>query len=347
MTGEGPIERPSDVPLQLSYVLPVRWQVAEGLFELTCYLSFLARICEEVVVVNGSPAEVFRHNAAAWGSWVVHIRPDPGDTGSMGKVAGVHAGVRRARCQAIVLADDDVRYDREGLQRVLDLLAHFDVVSPQNYFDRLPWRARWDTARTLVNRAFGGDYSGSLGLRRARMLAIGGYDAAAIFDNLELIRTIEAHGGRLTTVLDLYVRRSPPTIGHFWSQRRRYAYEEFARPWRMLVSLAILPAAVTALANGRGGHLVRAALSVTVLAEHGRRVHGGREVFPATSSLLAPLWILERGVCAWLAVAERQRLGGLRYHGQVVFTAAHSRRVLRKRAQSSNQSRQDSARDAT
>lgn len=54
-------------------------------------------------------------------------------------------------------------------------------------------------------------------------------------------------------------------------------------------------------------------------------------MFPATSSLLAPAWILERGVCAWLAVLQRLRFGGVRYGDSVIPVAAHSERQLRQR----------------
>ena len=68
------------------------------------------------------------------------------------------------------------------------------------------------------------------------------------------------------------------------------------------------------------------------LAELGRRRAGGRAVFPASSSLLAPVWVLERGVCAWLAVLQRLRFGGVRYGDAVIPLAAHSeRRVPRRR----------------
>lgn len=324
--------------LALSYVVPIRWREERERFELTCYLALVAHMCAEVIVVDGSPDDVFAGNGEAWGDFVTHIRPDPDDTGAMGKVAGVHAGVRAARHEVIVLADDDVRYDGPALRRVRDLLEFFDVVSPQNYFDRLPWRARWDTARTLINRAWGGDYSGSLGLRRSRVNSMGGYDARAIFDNLELIRTIRAHGGKTTTVMDLYVRRGPPSVGHFWSQRMRYAYEDFATPVRMLCWLMVLPTAIAATLHQKWAHMLAAAIGVMTLAEHGRRLHGGDTVFPRTSALLAPLWMLERGFFAWLAVAERLRYGGLRYHGQVVFTAAHSMRALRRRARDASTS---------
>jgi hypothetical protein len=67
-------------------------------------------------------------------------------------------------------------------------------------------------------------------------------------------------------------------------------------------------------------------------AEVGRRRAGGATHFPATSSLLAPIWILERGVCAWLAVLQRLRYGGVRYGDSVIPVAAHSERQLRRLA---------------
>jgi hypothetical protein len=79
----------------------------------------------------------------------------------MGKVAGVTTGVRRAGFEAVVIADDDVRYEHATLQRLVEYLDDHDLVRPQNFFDPLPWHARWDTARTLLNRAFGADYPGT------------------------------------------------------------------------------------------------------------------------------------------------------------------------------------------
>ena len=57
---------------------------------------------------------------------------------------------------AVVIADDDVRYDpRPAHPRRRISCATHDLVRPQNYFSPLPWHAVWDTARTLINRAFG------------------------------------------------------------------------------------------------------------------------------------------------------------------------------------------------
>jgi hypothetical protein len=76
-----------------------------------------------------------------------------------------------------LIADDDVRYDAAGLDRMRALLDGADLVRPQNYFHPLPWHARWDTARTLLNRSLGGDYPGTFGVRLSTFRRMGGYTA--------------------------------------------------------------------------------------------------------------------------------------------------------------------------
>lgn len=339
--------------LDLSYVVPVRWRDGAQRRELAEYLARIAPLVAEVIVVDGSAPDVFAANAAAWGDHVRHVPPAPGEVWLMGKVAGVRTGVGLASRERVVVADDDVRYEPEALRRTAELLGGHDLVRPQNYFDRLPWHARWDTARTLLNRSFGRDYPGTLAVRRSRMLAMGMYDGDVLFENLELVRTVRAHGGSVASPLDLYVARVPPSAAHFWGQRTRQAYDDFALPLRMALWLAVVPllglearlryADGTKLPLGGGkssrrrrwfrriGPVPAAAALAVAAAEVGRRRAGGARVFPASSSLLAPVWIIERGVCAWLAVSQRLRFGGVRYGDSVIPVAAHSERQLRRR----------------
>ncbi len=329
-------------PLEVSYLVPIRWHDGEQRDELAAYLAAIAPHCAEVIVVDGSDPEVFAANAEAWADLATHAPPAEDERWLMGKVSGVRTGVRLAACERLVIADDDVRYDPETLRRTARLLDQHDLVRPQNHFTRLPWHARWDTARTLLNRSLGRDYPGTLAVRRSRMLAMGLYDGDVLFENLELIRTVRAHGGSTVAPLDLYVGRLPPSAGHFWGQRTRQAYDDFAIPLRMALWLSIVPLlAVT----GRFGQpvvdkvaqprrLAVAAVLSVALAERGRRRGGGAAVFPATSSLLAPLWVLERAACSWLAVLQRLRFGGVRYGDSVIPLAAHSERQLRRRQRS-------------
>ncbi|MFY1595787.1 glycosyltransferase [Micromonospora sp. WMMD737] len=315
--------------LPMAYVLPLRWTDDAGLTELTAYLRRLSALVD-VTVVDGSSPEVFARHAEAWRGLVRHLRPDPALRGVNGKVTGVLTGVGAARHEHVVIADDDVRYDDAGLLAVHRLLDRVDLVRPQNYFDPLPWHAWWDTGRTLLNRALGADYPGTLAVRRSTFLAMGGYDPDVLFENLELIRTVRAYGGTEAAPAWLHVRRLPPDTAHFLGQRVRQAYDDLAQPARLVTSLAVLPALAAAVATRRPTLLLGAAVTTVALAEAGRRRGGGAAVFPPATALAAPLWVLERGVCGWLAVGRRLLLGGVRYAGGRVRRAAHFERTLRR-----------------
>jgi hypothetical protein len=321
----------------ISYVLPLRRRSPGPIDELGEYLSGLGPWVEEIVVVDGSPPALFAAHAAALSGIARHIAPDPALSYPMGKVNGVVTGVREATYERVVIADDDVRYEGPALRRTAALLAEADLVRPQNYFDELPWHARWDTARSLLNRVFTGDLSfpvgdfpGTLAVRRSTFLSAEAYDGRALFENLELMRTVRATGGRIVTPLDLYVARRPPSTDHFLSQRVRQAYDDFALPLRMAAWLAVVPLAARSLVRSRGRGIALGATASIAVAEVGRRRAGGAERFPARSSLMAPFWIAERGVCSWLALGAKLR-GGVRYGDVRLSHSATSIRRLRRR----------------
>jgi hypothetical protein len=318
---------------EVTYILPLRAEAAAG-GELAAYLVWLAARAE-TIVVDGSAAAIFAAHGAMWrdalDAGVRHVAPAADLASDMGKVGGVLTGLRLATGDRVIVADEDVRYDEATLAAVAGALDTADVVRPQNYFDPLPWHAAWDTGRMLLNRVTGGDWPGTLGIRKSILERTGGYDGRAMFENLELVRTVVAAGGREAARPDILVLRRPSTRRHFWSQRVRQAYDEFARPGRLALQLAILPAVVWLAAVGRWRALAAAGLILIVAAEAGRRRAGGRRVFPAHASLLAPVWIAERAVCAWLAVGARLVLGGVPYRGRILRHAATPMRVLRAR----------------
>jgi hypothetical protein len=329
-----------DVLSQMSYVVPLkaRRQVPA---ELLAYLERVARLdcIAEVIVVDGSAHGLFADFDARRTSLIRHVAVDA-DLAHLanGKVAGVLTGLRVATSSKIVLADEDVRYDTETLLRVAQCLDGADLVRPQNYFEPLPWHACLDSARTLINRVTGGDWPGTFGVRRAMLLRTGGYDGNVLFENLELVRTVTAAGGREVRPLDLFVRRVPPVAAHFWSQRVRQAYDEFARPLRLLFWLSLLPVGTVLTLNvGASALALLGALSIAV-AETGRRVGHGRRVFPFRASLVAPIWVLERAICVWAAVAARVTLGGVPYGGRILARAATSPRLLKSRHAASRHS---------
>ncbi|NJC23841.1 hypothetical protein BJ994_002917 [Arthrobacter pigmenti] len=275
-----------------AYLLPLRWTEDSGLDNLAAYLRVMV-LETEVVVVDGSPWELFTRHAAAFPPGVHHLRPAVQCRN--GKVAGVLTGLEHTSRERVVIADDDVRYDAATFRKVVALLDSADVVRPQNYFLALPWHARWDTARSLLNRALGSDYPGTLAVRRSTMMATGGYDGDVLFENFELLRTVRAVGGIEVRADDVFVGRLPCSPRHFLRQRVRQAYDDLAQPPRLLLELSFLPLLALA-ARRRRALLAYAALAAVALAEYGRRRRGGRAVYPVTSALWVPAWVLERAV---------------------------------------------------
>jgi hypothetical protein len=321
----------------IDYVLPIRCDERDEAHApqdhdaLLGYLHSLRPVAR-VIVADGSPPEMFEHHAARFAQIAVHVPVDPTHGMRNGKVAGVHAGMRHALSDRVVIADDDVRHTPATLRELADDLRWADLVIPQNVFPGdAPWHARWDMARTLLQRTVGPDAPGTLAIRRSTFLAMGGYDGDVLFENLELIRTVAAAGGTIAKRPDLYVTRLPPSTQRFFEQRVRQAYDEFARPMRLGAALLVVPAIIRSLRRGRGRGALGAAIAIVAIAEIGRRRHGGAARFPRTAPLYAPGWVLERGITAWLAVASRVLLGGCRYRGDVIPRAGTPPRVLRRR----------------
>lgn len=322
----------------VTYVLPLRRDRFDerATTELARYLADFSDRAE-VVVADGSPAPVRALHGASWHDAARTVTVPPPPPGCNGKVVGVLAALATVSTPAIVLADDDVRWDAATLDRALAALDGAGVVVPQNVFDPMPWHARWDTARSLVNRALGHDWAGTVVLRRDA-LGPEGYDARVLFENLELERTVLARGGRVEHRPDLFVSRRPPEVRTFWEQRVRQAYDSQAQPARLAAELVLAPVlAACVVGAGRTDGARRAgwvAVVVVVLgsavlvAEAGRRTAGGATAWPATAALWAPAWVLERAVCAWVALGWRVR-GGVPYRGTRIRCAAHSAAALR------------------
>lgn len=313
-----------DAGLPGSYVLPIAAETSQAR-ALAGYLARMSRTIDEVIVVDGSPPQVFADHARAWGDFVRHIPPAARTPN--GKVGGVMTGVDEAAHERVIIADDDVRYRRAELKQMLDLLDDHAVVRPQNYFHPLPWHAQWDTARSLLSRVAGGDWPGTLGVRRSVLRSAGGYSGDVLFENLELVRTVRAAEGQEAVPLGLFITRRPPDARHFLSQRVRQAYDEWARARRFAAQLSIAPALVIC-----GIPLAFAlAAAAIVAAEIGRRRSGGRKYFAPGASLWAPLWVAERAVTAWIAIGQRLLRGGVRYRNGRLWSAATSERALRKK----------------
>jgi hypothetical protein len=301
-------------------------------WEFAGYFKHLDAAGCEVLVVDGSPVEVFAEHEKIWSGVCRHETVDPYFKFLNDKVNGVHTGVALASHDKIILADDDIRYDKIDVERMCALLDEFEVARPQNYIglndvppdphlnplnappsrDRgeetakrqvrvVPWWAKMESARMLINRATlrTADYPGTYGFRRQTFLSAGEYDGDVLFDNEELIRHFARRRARIAYQNDFFILKRASKFRKWLEQRPRQAYEDFGLRFKTFFFASVLPIAVL-LAFINPKWLSIFLLSILV-AFAGWRRGAARKYFRPYVCLFAPLWIFERTVSTYWA----------------------------------------------
>ena len=297
-----------------TYLLPIRRAAfsEQKSADLREYLSILTETGCEVIVIDGSPPEIFAQHDHVWSNVCRHEPVDPRFRYLNDKVNGIHTGVALATRDKIILADDDIRYGKIDIEEMCRLLDQFEVVRPQNYLvgtprcyarrnSSLPAWAKVECARMLINRATlrDADYPGTCAFRRETFLRVGEYDGDVLFDNEELIRHFARRRARLCYANDLFIAKRPPSFRKWLEQRPRQAYEDFGLRFKTMFFATLLPLGITlALIDARW--LLILLLSI-LLAVAGWLRGSARKYFPFTCCLFAPLWVAERTLSTYWA----------------------------------------------
>jgi hypothetical protein len=309
-----------------TYILPIRRShfhqtEALGLGE---YFELLATARCEILVVDGSPPQVFEEHHAAWKGICTHLPVNRRYGYLNDKVNGVHTGVERASCDKIILGDDDIRYDHQAIEVMVDLLGRFEVVRPQNFLHPVPWWAKMESARMLINRATLrlADYPGTCGFRRRTMIRVGHYDGDVLFDNEEIIRHFAQAGARIEYANDFFVLKRPPSFRKWLEQRPRQAYEDFGLRAKTGMFLSLLPAGALLSAIGRWHagaiYAVSVAIGSVLLAVGGRCRGRAAKYFPLSACFFAPLWVFERALSSYWALGHYLARGGYPFGEQIL-----------------------------
>jgi glycosyl transferase family 2 len=312
--------------LSCAYVLPIRRTCFNpgDATSLRRYVDTLKEAGCEVIVANGSAPEVFDQYAAVLGASCRHVRVDRRFGYVNDKVNGIYTGIELASPNRIIVADDDIRYSPGNIRTIIGLLDDNDVVRPQNFLDPLPWWAKMEAARMLINRALlpAADYPGTCAFRRERMLASGRYDGDVLFDNEEIIRHLAHDGCRIAYANDLFVRKCPPTFRKWTEQRPRQAYEDFGMCLKTTLFFVLLPLFVFFAARfgvaGFAIFFVAVSFFATLIAGRGRGRGKARQFFPMHCCLFAGLWMLERTLSTYLALYWYVTRGGYPFGGSIL-----------------------------
>jgi hypothetical protein len=97
------------------------------------------------------------------------------------------------------------------------------------------------------------------------------------------------------------------------------------------LALSLAPVALYLGSRRKFGMLCGLWLLSIGIAEVGRLRDGGAPFFPATSALWAPVWLAERAVTSWIALALRVSGRGIAYSGGRILRSSTDLRTLRKR----------------
>lgn len=294
-----------------SYVVVLDSPIAsdDELRDLASHLSTLTLADCDVVILDRAPrAEFERHRRSL--RWVgrhvavraEHLLPD-------GRIDAVRAAADFAACDKVIVATDDIRYTPHALEQTAQLLDLHEVVEPQDYFDPLPWWGGIDAGRILVHRGIepSPDHGATFGFRRNPIRALRGLGVIDTHD--DPVRRLVARGAEVFPACDVFVRRKPQPLERWLGARPRIAGDDFVLPMKTAFFFALVPLlvllAVVGDARLAAGYAGLIAFASVALALRGR--NGAAAYFPLRACLFAPLWLLERGLSVYWALARKLR----------------------------------------
>lgn len=282
---------------------------ASDLASLAGYLSNLGVIGCEVIVVDGSPREIFEENRRVL-RWVArHITPRMAHRHPPG-IDPVAAAIDFAAHEKVIVADEAVRYTACDVDHLCDLLDLHEVVVPQDYLDPLPWWGGIEAGRMLVHRGIEpiGD-GGTFGFRKSAVRGLRAIDVQSEGAE-EPLRRLGMRGAEVFAAHDVFVRREPPQLNEWLRERARTADAELSMPVRSAIFFGLIPMALLlAMLGGfgiAGGYASAIALASLVLALRGRS--GAGAFFPLRACLYAPVWVLERSISVYWALLRKLRI---------------------------------------
>jgi hypothetical protein len=291
-----------------TYVVPLEdsatWSPGD-LRAFSEYLSTLGVAGCDVLILDGSAGETLDRNRRTL-RWVGrHLSVRPEHRGAGRAIDPLRCAAAEALCEKVILAAPDVRFTAAELGNVCELLDRHEVVEPQEYVDPLPWWAAIEAGRILVHRSLERhpDHGATFGVRKSSIRRLRSPDW--VDSGEDQVRRLMAQGAEVFSALDLFVRRVPPLLSDWLRGRTFQAGNDFGIPLKTALFFALIPMAIMLatfgglrMLGGFTGAIVFASIS---LALRGRS--GASSVFPMRTAFFAPLWVLERSVSVYWALA--------------------------------------------
>ena len=292
-----------------SYVVVIDGEFGSDLRELAAYLSTLSVAKCEVVVIDGSPDHLFERHSRVL-CWVGrHVAAHARHRNVAGTIDPLRAAADCASVDKIVVAGPNVRYTVEAVDQLCAMLDAHEAVGPQDYLEPLPWWGGIETGRILVHRGIEPmpDHSATFAFCKTAIRGLRAIDYGWATD--DPVRRLASQGVDVVSAFGIFVRRLPPILGEWLSERPRQAGDDFSFPVKTAFFLALLPMALLVAAFGgvrlAGGYAGAIAFGAVALAVRGRV--GAGPFFPLRACLFAPLWVFERSISVYWALLRKLR----------------------------------------
>jgi hypothetical protein len=296
---------------QCSYVVVAESATAspDALRQFANYLSTLGLADTEVVVIDPSPRLQFELNAriVRWVARHLPVRQEYLSPG--GTIDIVRTAMMAASCEKVIVATEDVRYTPEAIAQLCELLDAHEVVEPQDYLEPLPWWGGIEAGRILLHRGIEPqpDHGATFGFRRSMVRSLRQLGAADVHD--DQARRLASVGAEVHPASEVFVRRQPGALADWLIERARQAEDDFVLPMKTAFFFALAPVLLLLVLLGglrlAGAYAAVVAFGAVALALRGRS--GASSFFPLRAALLAPLWVAERSISVYWALARRVR----------------------------------------
>lgn len=287
-----------------TYIFSIQRGVPSGteMQEITDYLVLLNSTGCDIIVVDGSPLEVYAAHEGAWFSLCRHVKIDSRFHSASPYINSLYTGAALASCQKIIAAAENIRYSPDDVLRMCELLEHYELVRPQNYLFPLTWWSQIESVGILINRAVfsGGDSPETLGFVNSAFHKFCGRKDKALDAAEDLTRQFIMHQAKVCFALDFLIQKNSSTFTEWCGKCFSETYKSFSFSLRPCLFLILLPIGI--LVDFFFGfrpflfYTAAVLLSVITVAFLGR-YRGGSRFFPIRLSLIAPAWLMERILC--------------------------------------------------
>ena len=296
-----------------TYLVPLESASAstDDLRDFAAYLCKLAVSDFDVLIVDGSLPTALERNRQVL-RWVGrHVLARPEHLNPDGSIDPVRAATDLTACDKVIVADAQVRYSDEAIDRICTLLDLHEVVEPQDYIDPLPWWSGIDAGRMLLHRSLSPlpDHGSTFGFRKNAIRGLRSLDHGVAPD--DSVRRLASRGAEVFSAIEVFVRRLPPVLSDWLRDLPRHADDDFSVSAKAAFFFGLLPITLVLILLGgarlAGGYAGAIAFASFGLAMRGRI--GARAFFPWRACLYAPVGILERSISVYWALLRRLSWG--------------------------------------